>query len=165
MRVLTLREPKSGDASVLNEKIFVAKIKDNKVVFVDLVSQTPIWQTTQIVSNEATEDGVVVTTSSGSIYDMLDVLKLIPTSSKVELPPIDFSVVDQKITTRERNYCDGIHKTEFTFDRDITLEEFTRFLKLNSFKFHDAAGWWDDHHKIEGFGKQWSYIWVSAYTD
>ncbi|MCM1232597.1 MAG: hypothetical protein NC489_20930 [Ruminococcus flavefaciens] len=83
-------------------------------------------------------------------------------------PAIDISnieVVDKATSYKGINYGDGYDKTEFTFNREITEEEFMTFLLANKYRIHNADGWWDNHSKIEGSGAKWTYTWVLAYTD
>lgn len=85
------------------------------------------------------------------------------TPAEPEVPALE--VVHKKESHKPIHYGDGYDKIEFEFNREIDQGEFLDWLKANNYRLHDAQGWWDDHTKIEGSGKNWTYIWVRVYTD
>jgi len=178
MNIYTLKNPLSGDKAILNGKLF--KVKSNSKVhddyykragFIDITNNECIWLTTKVVHVEKLQNGITIITESGSIYDLINVYSLIPTSEcikdeKVVPEKIPFKVIDEKTSVKHIHYGDGYRMIDFTFDRDITREEFIDFLKENN---HDTREHqehpYQDYAVITGAGNMWKYKWVNCYTD
>lgn len=96
-RIYTLKNSLSGDAAVMNGKIFKGKIDDhNQITFIDITNNQILRQTTSVVERVGTDYGIIITTKSGSIYDLIDVTKIIPTAIHDEpkvLLPIDVNTI------------------------------------------------------------------------
>lgn len=172
MKIWTLKSQLVGKGDILNGKLFYIK-KDHheSAVFIDLETQMEIWVTTPIVDIKIDGNCKILTTRSGSTYEVVEVTSLIPTKAVMEInTPIEnhkdsITVIDKKHTSRLINYCDGFDKSEFTFNRNITEEEFTAWLLENSYKIHTAEGWWDQYSKITGDGNKWTHSWIDPYKD
>lgn len=90
-----------------------------------------------------------------------------PAQAPVEEAPKaePIQVVNKTEEHKPIHYGDGFDKTNFTFNREVSEEEFLAFLKENNYRISPKAEWYNDYTKIEGSGNTWSYIWVRVYTD
>lgn len=83
MNIYTLRHPfpESDEVhSLLNGKIFSIWVSSsNEMTFYDGNNTGPVVYSTAIDSKVETDDGVIITTVTGTTYDLIDVLTLIPT--------------------------------------------------------------------------------------
>ena len=81
--VYTLKVAKTGNSSVLNGKLLRVRFRaeDKCIAFVDFVSNEVLWLTTPMKQQTYTEDGIRITTRSGSEYDLINVMNLLPTTA------------------------------------------------------------------------------------
>ena len=177
MKIWTLKIAKTNGASCLNGKLIL--IKKNKetgtLVFVDALTNQPLWETTPIRDRAFSDDrnSVVINTASGSVYEMINVSSIIPTVGDVltVVAPAKVAVVDalnvlnKAFTSKPIKFGNGYDRTTFTFNRDITKDEFVKFLEDRKYTMHYPEGWWDDHSEITGSKNKWAYTWVKVYTD
>lgn len=173
MHVYTLRNAIFGKADVLNGKLLAVrhdKEKTGHLMFIDITSKTVIWETTSMIESVETKDGIIFKTASGSSYDFIDVVTLVPTYNPptvVEMPvEIDFIVVNEKTDYRPIHYGDGYDRTAYEFSREITEKEFIAFLEKKNICTRTKQEYpYQDYAKIEGSGTKWTYTWVRCYTD
>lgn len=175
MHIFTLRNKIEGSAEDLNGKLIV--IKRNKenghVYFFDIMTKKALRETTRVVKETETADGLIIETSSGAKYDFIDVQTLIPTYVHGEVKPetpkapvIDFKVVKSTSSHRNIHYGDGYDMTDYEFDRDITEEEFVEFLHQEGKNIRTTQEYpYQDYAKISGSGNKWQYKWILCYTD
>lgn len=144
-KLYTLRTKLTGDAANMNGKIFKGKIdKFNQITFIDVATEAVLRQTTSIVSREEKADGILLTTKSGSIYDLIDVTSLIPTASfnkkipaveEVQNIPLSPYTVNEIKRFDLDNYRDGSNLkiiTSFNKDHGITnIGELLRAVTMN----------------------------------
>ena len=167
-KIYTMKESKTGEAACLNGKLLKVKKNDRgSAVFVDVTNDNAIWVTTEIQEKLNTVYGVKFTTKSGSVYELVNVLTIIPTATVRELviEGTTLEVVRKEETSKAISYGDGYNKTEFEFNFDITEDEFIKYLIANGYKIHEQEAWYEDHSEISGDGRNWVYNWVRVYTD
>lgn len=160
--------------TVAGKIIKVKLAKTGEALFSDYFTDEALWETTQGKWSDHGNGNYTLQTQH-TTYRFMEITNLpdavkAPKKGKVvaeepapAIPAIE--VVDKKRSHKPINYGNGYDKTEFTFNREITEDEFLEFLKENKYRLHEAEGWWDNHHKIEGKGTKWTYTWVLAYTD
>lgn len=173
MRVYTLRNTIFGNGDVLNGKLLAVrhnKEKTGHLMFIDITSKTVIWETTSMVESIETKDGIIFKTASGSSYDFIDVVTLVPTYNPptvVEMPVvIDFAVVSKNHDYLSIHYGGGYDLDEYEFSREITEKEFLAFLKEEKLCTRTTQEYpYQDYAKISGSGKKWTYKWIRCYTD
>lgn len=111
-KIYTLRSENVGPLQHLNGKMFTIEFDcENHMTLVDVTSGDWLRKTTHVVKSEETMNGVVYTTASGAVYDLVDVETLLPSSPlnplnqiatepfKVELPDLikDFPIGDSEL--------------------------------------------------------------------
>ena len=191
--LFTLRKPMYDQIhSVLNGKVFVVKSNpDNKhMLIMDAADRKVLLESTSAIRRQ-TEDGFIVTTESGTVYDLVKVSTLIPTSEADSLP--DFAYPDEELgpikeehVFRHIHYGDGYRGTVYTFDHEISYDEFLNFCQKNEFELInklEGYAWYEKHGKIldcaivddqripGGEVKKnkkhsvWTYLVVDPYTD
>jgi CRISPR/Cas system-associated protein endoribonuclease Cas2 len=186
MRLFTLAEKRTGESSCLNGKIFRVRKSNTtgELLFIDALTGNVLWNTTKVLDQQ--DDGKSITfKTANSTYVVLNVSELLPTKEDVNLsepslvetdvvnellhddkPDIsDLVVLDDIHTSKPINYGDGYDMHQFSFNREITKEEFIEFLKKENYKIAERANWYEDCSIITGVGKNWTYKWVRVYTD
>lgn len=195
-KVYTLRNREEGNLEHLNGKMFLGKIMNNgSLVLTEVVSGSVIRVSTSVVEKKVTDDGVIIRTESGQLYDLINVETLLPSAQAQEPEQAQetsqerkpFKLEDESHVNRDIHYGDGYSGTVYRFDRAISYEEFVNFcineVGINLYKLTGYA-WYEDHSAIvigevksgnrwgcyeEGCpGKEsrvWTYLWVRAYTD
>lgn len=164
MTIFTLTTERVGESSILNGKLLAIKYNKENALFIDVVEKKVIWTTTKVLSLVRVKDSLIIKTSSGSVYEFINVSSLIPTKP-TEKPEEQIILLNKRFENKHINYGDGYDKTTFTFNRGITEDEFRQFLKSNGYKLKEKAEWWVDYSTIEGKGNTWTYKWVRVYTD
>lgn len=180
MKIYTLRKPfENKPRSVLNGQLFAVSKETGHLRFIslDIGCHKVLLETSSVQSEERIDDGVIFYTNNETIYDLVDVSTLIPTKAPVEVPievcdgfnPENVKVVDEKHSGRGINYCDGLHKTMYTFDQELSQEEFCRFLtevkSINIVLENETTYPYQPYHVIAGRGKRWEITKVTPYTD
>ena len=170
MKIYTLKETMTGNASCLNGKIFkVKKDEKGRAVFVDIITDQVIWVTTNILEKINTDCGVKFITKRGSIYELVNILSIIPSTPSPKEIKVDeddvLKVISTEQSSKSINYEDGYDKTVFEFNCTITEDVFIKFLLANGYKIHEQEAWYEDHSVISGEGFKWTYTWVRVYTD
>lgn len=181
--------------SVLNGKIFVVHINpdNNHMVISDVLTNCVLLESTHIVKKEETEDGFIVETSSGTVYDFLKVSSLIPTCEADDEPVVPRHrivapmPVDSIHIFRHINYGDGYNGMVFHFATAINYDEFLAYCKTAELNLMDKLEnyeWYENHAEIirgamedgqridhSNRGKSgdksmyWTYLEVHPYTD
>lgn len=87
---------------------------------------------------------------------------------KAEEKP-ELKVINTQHDHKDINYGDGYSETTYTFNRDLSREEFIEFLfnknpNVNLKDKKDAA-WYEDYAIISGKNSIWTYRLVRRYTD
>lgn len=194
-KVYTLRNREEGNLEHLNGKMFLGKIMNNgSLVLTEVVSDSVIRVSTSVVEKKVTEDGVIIRTESGQLYDLINVKTLLPSAQAQEpeqaqeiKPESKFKLEDETHVNRDIHYGDGYSGTVYRFDRAISYEEFVDFcINEVGIKLYKTTGyaWYEDHSAIiigaviggnrwtayeEGHpgkeSKVWTYLWIRAYTD
>ena len=161
MELFTISAERVGESSCLNGKIFkISKSnKTGELTFTDITTNKVLWVTTKVLDQH--DDGKIITfkTASGSTYVVSYVSGLIPTIES------DIRLLNDSYTCKGINHGDGYDMHTFTFNREITKEEFIGFLEKGSYKIEEKVAWYLDYSIINGEGKIWTYKWVRVYTD
>ena len=177
--IFTLREAFEEDdlRSILNGRVF--KIKKDKetssLSFIDATTEERLWYSTALMSRGDTDDGCILQTKSGSVFDLVNIETLIPTGSAIiscencdtdnaipELPIL----ISKTHSSKPIHYGDGYERDIYVFDRSITNTEFVRY--LDSVGIHPRFKQrypYDDYDRIEGSGNMWHFITIKCYTD
>ena len=114
----TLAEKMEGSASILNGKIFHVSIDDlNQITFIEHGSLKVLRQTTPVEDLDKNLYGWTLTTKSGSVYKLYDVLMVIPTSVSGYNTKSDFDRNYEEVSRR-------IDESRMKIQRDI--EEFEK---------------------------------------
>lgn len=137
-KLYTLRTELTGDAAIMNGKIFKGKVDShNQIAFIDVATEKVLRHTTSIVSREEKPDGIVITTMSGRIYDLIYATSLIPTAAveaDQNAPLVPYTVDEIKRFDLD-NYRDGsnLHVIkEFNKNHGITnIGELLRAVTMN----------------------------------
>lgn len=162
----TLKNALDGERAVLNGKVLMIRVKDGKLAFVDALTREVLWLTTSVKEKSVTDDKkeLTVVTSSGSKYEFLNVLSMVPTAAgnsintiqaniiekpkKVELPSkLD---IDRTPVTRQINYGDGYDGTVYKFDTELSYEQFLELCRRENNKLAklDDYAWYEDHAMV-----------------
>ncbi len=175
MTVFTLRNKMTGEVQkTLNGKLVIIIRNKNKTLqIVDITTRLVLVNTTEVISVKEKPDGITFLTESGSVYDFVAVSTLIPTKSEpenvvdpVESKPYDFNVVLEEREYEPIYYGDGYDTKIYTFDREITENEFRKFLDHNGVYYNLEQKYpYQDYHKITGNGKKWILKKILCYTD
>lgn len=81
--IYTLRTEYVGALEHLNGKMFTIKLDcDGHMTLNDVTTGDWLRKTTRIVKTEETVNGVVYTTQSGTVYDLIDVSSILPSNPK-----------------------------------------------------------------------------------
>ena len=185
--IWTVKEALTGDKAILNGKLLRIRCdrkNDGRLVFTDAVTGKDLWITTSLESTLYIPNGRLFSTASGSKYEMLYVVNLIPTAERCDQPkvpavpkvesPINYDllkgleVIDSEEDHRPIYYGDGYDLTKFIFNKVIDEETFIEYLKSKDYRLHKSEGWWDDRHQIipdRDYGNIWTYKWIRIYTD
>ena len=112
--VFTLRCPMDGKRSVLNGKIFnVLKNTDNKLAFKDVCTgKLILYVTNVIIPVKKTEDGIIFTTKSGIVFDLVNVENIIPTSKAIT----DNNSNDNNESKQVKENVESVKSDEKPFD-------------------------------------------------
>ena len=178
MRIYTLRKPFEDELrSILNGQLFAVSKNNNtghlRFVGLDIRNHVVLFETSSVQSSMGTDDGVIFCTSNGTIYDLVDVSTLIPTKALVKVcdgfNPENVKVISEDTSVKHAYYCDGKVKTRYLFERELSKEEFCRFLtevKHTKIILKDETTYpYQDYYVIAGSGKEWKLTRVSPYTD
>lgn len=180
MKIRTLREKLETDnpRSCLNGKMFFVKANavDGHVVLVDAETERILWKTSPISAENIfkTDDGVKFITDHGTEYDFVNVSSLIPTRSQDGIDvaedsvlPIALGVISKNHEYKPIYYGDGYDKYVYMFDREITIDEFIKFVE-NEFsrelRFIQEYPY-QDYDKVDGSGNEWTFTHILCYTD
>lgn len=164
--------------------LIIKKTPTGHALFIDAQTGKPLWETTTIKNIEYNDTGVVFSTSSGSVYNLVAVDTLLPTKLCEEKEPKEekkvddttiLTAIDMKEEYKDIHYCDGYYKVTYTFNQNITLDRFIEFIKNRHFhnprinvnfpKNKADADWYEDYDIIEGSDNIWTWTWVKRYTD
>lgn len=141
----------------------------DQMTFVNVLNNQDLRYTTPIVDVEHLENGVRVTTRSGSIYTLYNVNHILTETSIVPCENLemvenkdhsieenlsynDFPKFTVKTETKCINYGDGFRASHYTFDESISEEDFKKFciLEGHNMKYIDGGGaWYENYAKIE----------------
>lgn len=78
-KIYCLRHPNVGKLAPLNGKMFRIELDSlNQMNLIDAETGERIWETTKVVVPGHTDDGLCYTTQSGSVYDFVEVGKILP---------------------------------------------------------------------------------------
>lgn len=126
MTVLTLVKEMTGDAALLNGKILVFKQNGNQEgEFFDLISHKTIHTTSKINSIINTSNNTIIISTMDDIYELTDVLNIIPTKEKPII--VTATAVVQKIDEVNKNLrtykCEVINNTFDIYEEDIDDSE------------------------------------------
>jgi len=164
-----------GHGQALNGKIFKAMKPDPMhITFVDAITEKPIWNTSSITNVLNTVDGITITTQN-TTYDLIDVMFLLPTTTKIgideelEEPNALAVVTTEFINSKPINYGDGYMKRKYQFNRPTSEKEIRKFFKLNgkTYKTEKEAAWYESYVDVEPTEDHsvWIITTWSRYTD
>ena len=82
--IYTLKEKMELVQSALNNKLFKIRMnkKDNTLAFICANTDKILLCTTPVVQQNYTKDGIIFITESGTKYDVINVLSIIPTNKE-----------------------------------------------------------------------------------
>lgn len=177
--------------SILNGRIVrIKKSKDGCLHIYDAVYGDLLINTTSVYDRDDEPGGfITIRTESGTDYHFRRLDFLIPTAyaaqppepsedpkedpkdkpeEKVPEPPapeFSFNVINEEETWKDIHYGDGHRQIEYTFDREITRDEFLKFCEAKGHDLKPEGAWYEDYAMIFGEGSKWTYRWVRRYTD
>ena len=176
----TLRKAMSGGhGSALNGKIFwVHKEPNGTVQFLNAQEDGKVmWETTAITNLGYTETGVVITTEN-TVYDLIDLSFIIPTTMKVTPDEnLEFEesneptlISEEPGPTKMINYGDGYNISYLTFNRQMRENEIRAWLaeKGRVYRCEKDAAWYEDYvdlHPMNSTKTKWEMKRVRRYTD
>lgn len=171
MRLYTLTKPMEGfRGDILNGKIFhISLTEDKRAVYIDISTDNVLLITTRIMETTRDDNLLTLHTESGSVYELADIIKYIPTKHEESL---SFKCIDKKCYHKPIYYGDGYDDTTFTFDREITKDEFMSYLANEGYQIkpYDSDKWYCDYTILSCEGDKykcdkWKYRYVRVYTD
>ena len=147
---------------MLNGKLITVMVShgSKRLMFKDATNDEQLWYATALVERTCTDDGVILRTESGAVYDLIDVSTLIPT----RVPPLIVMVTSSNF--EPIHYKDGFTETVFCTSRDITKDELVEWLKENKYRTNETQEYpYQDYCKITGEGTHWIHKVIHCYTD